>query len=615
MQERKDRVLKVIALLTVATFPLTVWASPQAHEATVPLVERTFAHNCASCHELHAGESRAPLRSALAEMTPEAIYDALTSGPMVTNAAALTDEQKRDMAEYLSGRPMGSETSGDAAGMTNRCAKKPLSNPFEGPIWNGWGVDLTNGRYQPASEAKLSAAEVPRLKLKWAFGFPLAISAWTQPTVAGNRVYVSSSNAFVYSLDATSGCVYWSFKAKAGVRSAITIGPALDRSTPTVYPLYFGDVKANVYALDAATGTLLWSKSADSHPSARITGAPKLFEGRLYVPIASFEELTRASSHECCTFRGSVVAFKANDGEQIWKSYSILSEPTKIKKSADGVQQWGPSGAGIWGSPTIDQKRRLLYVGTGNGYSEPATGTSDAVLAIALDTGKLAWAHQLTPGDVSTIKGATFTSDLDIGASIILRTLREGHDNLIASQKSGVTYALDPDNRGEELWEHRTGQGDQDGGTMFGPAADDQLVYVANADSRYGPAEAGGLFALRLNTGDEVWHWKPAAPPNCGLRDLSCTPSQSAAVTVIPGVVFSGSDNGIIRAFSAIDGHVIWEFSTMQKFFQTVNGVEAHGGSMGGPGATVAGGMVFVNSGYGHTYGIPGNVLLAFGVK
>lgn len=578
-------------------------------------MERAFAHNCASCHEPHVGESRAPLRNALAEMTPEAIYNALTAGPMVTNAAALTDEQKRNMAEYLSGRPMGSETSGDAARMTNRCAQKPLSNPFEGPIWNGWGVDLNNGRFQPSTDAELSAAEVPRLKLKWAFGFPLAISAWTQPTVAGNRVYVSSSTGFVYSLDATSGCVYWSFKAKAGVRSAIIVGPALKGSAPTMYPLYFGDVKANVYALDAATGALLWSKRADSHPSARITGAAKLFEGRLYVPVASFEELARASSHECCTFRGSVVAFEASDGEQIWKSYSILSEPTKIRKSTDGVQEWGPSGAGIWSSPTIDVKRRLIYVGTGNGYSEPSTETSDAVLAIALDTGELVWSRQLTPDDISTVKGATFTSDLDIGASIILHTLPGGHDILLVSQKSGIAYGLDADNRGQEIWRHRTGKGDQDGGIMFGPATDGQLLYVANADSRYGAAEAGGLFALRLTTGEEVWHWKPPVPPNCALRDLSCTPSQSAAVTAIPGVVFSGSDNGVMRAFSSVDGHVLWEFNTMRQSFSTVNGVAAHGGSIGGPGAAIAGGMVFFNSGYGHTYGIPGNVLLAFGVK
>ena len=605
---------KVIALLVIATLPLTARASPQAHEATLPLMERLFANNCARCHE-SPGESRAPQRSAFAEMTPDAIYDALTVGPMVTNAAGLTDDQKRGLAEYLTGRPIGGETAGAASEMTNHCTKKNLSNPLGGPIWNGWGVDLSNDGFQPANEAQLSAADVPHLRLKWAFGFPLAISAWTQPTVVGNRVYVSSSNSFVYSLDAASGCVYWSFKAKAGVRSAIVVGLGVKGPTPTRYPIYFGDVKANVYAVDAATGTLLWSKSADSHPSARITGSPKLFEGILYVPVASWEELARVGLHECCTFRGSVVAFSAKDGEQIWKSYSIPTDPVKTGKRADGVQQWGPSGAGIWCAPTIDQKRRLLYVGTGNGYSEPATETSDAVLAIALNTGALVWAHQLTPDDISTVKGATFTSDLDIGASIILRTRTNGHDILIASQKSGVTYGLDPDHQGQEIWEHRTGKGDQDGGTLFGGASDGQLVYVANADSRYGANQAGGLFALRLDNGDEVWHWKPPVPPNCQLRDLTCTPSQSAVVTAIPGVVFSGSDNGIMRAFSTADGNVIWEFNTMRKSFHTVNGVEAHGGSMGGPGATIVGGMVFLNSGYGHTYGIPGNVLLAFGVS
>src|SRR6185437_5208380 len=351
---------KVIAFVTVATLPLTVWASPQMHEATLPLMERVFANKCAGCHESQA-ESRAPQRSVLAEMTPEAIYDAVTIGPMVINAAGLTDDQKRDLAQYLTGRPLGGETAGAASNMTNHCPKKKLPNPLKEHFWNGWGVDLNNDSFQPAKQAQLSAAEVPHLQLKWAFGFPLAISVWTQPTVVGNRVYVSSSNSFVYSLDAASGCVYWSFKAKAGVRTAIVVGPGIKGSTPTRYPIYFGDVKANVYAVDAATGTLLWSKSSDSHPSARITGSPKLFEGTLYVPVASWEELARTGSHECCTFRGSVVAFRANDGEQIWKSYSIPTVPVKTGKRADGVQQWGPSGAAIWSSPTIDLKRRVLY--------------------------------------------------------------------------------------------------------------------------------------------------------------------------------------------------------------------------------------------------------------
>ncbi len=90
--------------------------------------------------------------------------------------------------------------------------------------WNGWGNGIANHRFQSAAAAGLTADSVPRLKLKWAFGFPGGTSAFGQPAVVAGRVFVGSDIGYVYSLDASSGCVYWSYRPLAGVRNAMTVG-------------------------------------------------------------------------------------------------------------------------------------------------------------------------------------------------------------------------------------------------------------------------------------------------------------------------------------------------------------------------------------------------------
>jgi polyvinyl alcohol dehydrogenase (cytochrome) len=604
--------LKRICLLLIAVPVLrpVPFAGAQQTQAAGPETGKLYSQNCAKCHDPHEGTTHATDRTTLAQMVPEAIYRSLTTGSMAANAKALKDGQKREIAEFLSGRPLGGDRGSDASAMKNHCPGEPLDDPFKGPMWNGWGADLTNSRFQPTAEAGLTATQIPHLKFKWAFGFPNTASASAQPTVVGGRVYVGSSNGFVYALSAASGCVYWSFEAKGAVRSAITMGPPIKGSSPAQYPLYFGDVKANVFAVDAATGKLLWTQRADSIPGARITAAPKLFEERLYVPVSSWEATARGPDSECCKFRGSVVAYDANTGQQIWKAYTIADEPQPIKKTETGVQQWGPSGGGVWGSPTIDPKRRTLYVGTGDSYTPPTVNTVDAVLAFDLASGKMLWSRQLTQNDVAD---APDSPDFDIGASAILRTLPDGRSILVVSSKSGVTYALDPDQQGKQLWEQRVGEGSRRGGTMWGSAADEEVVYVPNVDTQLGPDKAGGLTALRLDTGKKVWHVMPPVP-DCKVKDESCAPGQSAAVTLIPGAVFSGSTNGVMRAFSTADGRVLWQFSASGEPIMTVNGVAGQGGSINGAGPTVVGGMVFMNSGYGYGGGTPGNLLLAFGV-
>jgi polyvinyl alcohol dehydrogenase (cytochrome) len=590
-----------------------VTLAPSATFAQVLQVMPLFEQRCAQCHGANAAERRAPDRKMLAELTPERILDSLATGSMVANATGISDLQKRYLAEFLSGRPLGSSKAGPASAMPNRCGARPIGNLLAGPRWSGWGNDATNARMQTAEGAGLTAAQVPKLTLQWAFGFPNGTSAYGQPAVAGGRVFIGSDNGFVYSLDAATGCVYWSFEAKAGVRTAISLG-----AVGTRFAAYFGDLKANVYAVDAESGTLIWTQKADQHPLARITGAPSLAGGRLYVPVSSLEEGSGANdNYECCTFRGNVVAYDAATGKQLWQTFTV-DPPKPTKKNKAGTQLYEPSGVAIWSAPTIDLKRGALYVATGNEYSGPGGPTSDAVIALDLTSGKILWTSQVTPKDVYVV-GCNASRencpddegpDFDFGNSAILRDLPGGKRIIVIGQKSGVVWALDPDNQGAIVWQRRVGKGSALGGLEWGSAADHTIGYFPVSDLLLGQEAAGGLHALRLDTGAPVWEARPARADCKNPKD--CVQAQSAAITLMPGAVFSGTTNGIMRAYDTADGRVLWTYDANQPY-PTVNGVTAKGGSFNGPGPVIAGGMLFMNSGYSYLgFGASGNVLLAF---
>jgi polyvinyl alcohol dehydrogenase (cytochrome) len=470
---------------------------------------------------------------------------------------------------------------------------------------------------QTAANAGLRSDQVSSLQLKWAFAFPNGTSAFAQPSVAGGRVFVGSDNGFVYSLDAATGCVYWSFEARGGVRTAISLG-AIKTAAGTRYAAYFGDLKANVFAVDAETGAQIWTAKVDTHKFARVTGAPTLANGKLYVPVSSFEEGAGSNdNYECCTFRGSVAAYDANTGKQLWQTFTV-DAPKPTKKNKLGTQLYAPSGVAIWSAPTIDLKRRVLYVATGNEYSGEGGPTSDAVIAMDLDTGKIQWTSQVTPKDVYVVGcnaqrencPADEGPDFDFGNSAILRDLPGGKSLIVIGQKSGVVWALDPDNKGAIVWQRRVGKGSALGGLEWGSAADATVGYFPVSDMLLGQEAAGGLHALRLATGEPLWE---ARPPRADCKDpKNCVQAQSAAITLIPGAVFSGTTNGIMRAYDTKDGRVIWTYDANQSY-TTVNGVQGKGGSFNGPGPVVAGGMVFMNSGYSYLgFGTSGNVLLAF---
>jgi polyvinyl alcohol dehydrogenase (cytochrome) len=585
-----------------------------------------YAQHCATCHDAGDQQSRVPSRSALQLMSFEHVLRMITSGSMADMTKDRTDDERKAIASFVTGRissdpPMIVRNEGSA-----ECANRPFrfGEALNSLQWNGWGVDLNNSRFQPAEVARLTPDEVPKLQLKWAFGFPGVSAANAQPTVVGGVLFVGGADRKLHALDAKSGCTIWTYSTEAAVRTAVSFGPI---SGTDQFAVFFGDVRANTYALNATTGALVWKTKVEDHPAARVTGTPSLFSGMLYVPVSSIEEATGSRpSYECCTFRGSVVALDAATGQQVWKAYTIAEAPHPTKKNAVGTQLQGPSGASVWSSPTIDVQRQALYVATGNSYSNPPADTSDAILAFDLKTGRMLWHRQATPKDsyVVACYGADKTNcpedhgpDHDFGQSPILVTLRDGKRVLVIGQKSGVVHAFDPDREGEALWETRTGEGGPLGGSEWGSAADHDRIYVANSDVRFlrdgtrrlDPAEGGGLFALNLSDGKMTMQVPPVP---CGDRDR-CSPALSAAVTVIPGVVFSGGVSGYLRAYATGDAGLLWEFDTARDY-ATVNGVPGHGGAIDGPGPVIVDGMLYLNSGYAQWSGIPGNVLLAFGV-
>ena len=587
-----------------------------------------YKKSCAVCHD--AGVERAPSRETLHAMTPRQVLAAMESGAMISMAASLTEAERRAIAEFVTAKSLGqdSEMAPSKQAMCG-AASGDFRDPLAEPHWLGWGNEPANTRFQDAPAAGLAPGQVPRLKLKWAFGFPGDVSLNSQPSIAGGRVYVGSQGAKVYSLSAATGCIHWWFATAAPVRSAVSVGRIETESGPR-FAAFFGDSIAVVYAVDASTGALLWKTKVEDHLAARITGSPAFYHGRLYVPVASIEEGSAIQAkYECCRFRGSVVALDGATGKQIWKSYTIAEPARPTKNNTSGTQLWGPSGAPIWTAPTIDTKRNVLYVTTGDNYSDPPTATSDAFLAMDLDTGKIVWSRQTTSNDAYTVACRLPDTtncpdsngpDFDFGSSPILVTLPNGRRALIAGQKSGVVHAIDPDRDGQILWQTRIGKGGIHGGIQWGSAADQSTVYVALSDAgiitipstvatEANPQAGGGMFALSLEKGERIWS---SPPPVCGERKR-CSPAQSAAVSAIPGVAFSGSVDGHLRAYSAKNGAIIWDYDTAREF-TTVNGVSGRGGSMDGPGPAIGGGMIFVNSGYAIWGGMPGNVLLAFSV-
>jgi len=576
---------------------------------------------CQNCHEGQA--PKAPARTFLQMMTPEAIDRALTVGIMKQQAAALSAADKHNVAEYLSGTPFGAAPAAIAPRCQGAAAQFDLAKK---PDIVGWGEELDNDHFIPAAVAGLTAADIPRLKLKWAFAYPHTVRARSLPTFAYGALYVGSQDGTVYALDAATGCIRWTFQTSAEVRTPVIV-PATDAA---LKPAFFGDILGRVHAVDAATGRELWQRRVDDHPSATITGAPVFHDGTLYVPVSSLEEATVDPAYACCTFRGSVVAFDGATGKPRWKRYTIENPAVEVGATRVGTKIMAPSGASIWNSPTIDTARGLLYVGTGNNYTGPADSHSNSVLALNLKTGAVAWSWQVVAGDawnVGCMVGLDSCPknsgpDFDIGSGTMLATLPDGEQRILVGLKSGMAMAIDPTTHDRSLWSNRVGRGSIQGGIQFGMAYDGERLYVPIADmgnamdssqtarlADAGPARPG-LYALDPTTGKLLW--STPADNVCRGRTF-CDPGILASISAIPGAVFAGHMDGRIRAYDSKSGRVLWEYDTTTPV-AALGGATAQGGSVGGAGPVVHHGVVYMNSGYGMYFHMPGNMLAAFSV-
>jgi polyvinyl alcohol dehydrogenase (cytochrome) len=579
--------------------------------------EEVFNTRCKGCHMPPV--EHAPSRSELAAQFPNVIIAALKTGKMQGMAAGLSSDDIDSVASWITGQ--APDAHFDLAGESkNACPAGAKFNPA-GPSWNGWSPDKQNTRM--AASTTITAANAPKLKVKWAFAYQGG--RYGQPTIVGNRVFVTSSSGQVYALDKDTGCVAWGYKARGSVRVTVSVGK--NAKATSGYAAYFGDMNRNQVAVDANSGKELWVTSIDSGGRGILTGAPSLWGDTLYVPLSSFEEgVAGLAAYECCKQRGAVAALNVATGKIKWKSYTIATAPAPFKKNAAGTQMYGPAGGAIWSTPTIDPKRGVLYVATGDSYTDVEEHGSDAVEAMDLATGKIRWAHQMTELDHFLVgcppqrPGVNCPTpngpDFDFGSSPILKHLppkkgeKGGKDILLAGQKSGQVYGLDPET-GKFIWQLRIGKGSALGGVEWGMAADDDNLYVGVAD-RGMPT----LSALRLSDGALMWRHRAPEPAKCSFEGR-CGNGYSGPPSVANGVVYGVNQDGHVRAFQAKTGELIWDYDTAGRHYDTVNGVKnQRGGNLDSNGIVFAGPMAFLMAGFNGASGSsgPDNVLLAFSV-
>lgn len=578
-------------------------------DTTKELGKKVFYASCQACHKDSAGMI-APGLSVLSTMTPRAILASLNNGKMRQQATNLSGEERKAVAQWLTNTelkendfPENAYTSFSLNG----------AGAFD---HSGWGGDKEGTGFRTTEKAGISVSNIQSLQLKWAFAFPDATIVRSKPAVVADWLIVGSQFGDVFAIHRQTGKLGWKFAANAAIRGAIAVQHNKNSITA-----YFADFSTNVYALDVKTGKLLWSSRAGFEALSATTGSVAVYGGKVFVPITSVEVSSAYNNkYECCISSGGVVALDAATGDKLW-TYRVLPKAAVSVKRKDGKLFYGPSGAPVWCSPTVDAKRGLLYIGTGENYSYPSTHTSDAIQALDMKTGKLVWNYQATQNDMYNLACPFFYNcpepggpDLDFGMAPILVKRKDGKEILVAGQKSGVVHALSPGD-GKLIWQTRVGKGGALGGIHWGIAVDGNYVYAANADNMIAIDRSDssikpspGMYALDLTDGKIAWS---APHPKSKNALAQCN---SAAPLAVPGIVFAGSLDGHMRAYAAEDGKIIWDYDTAKEY-ETTDGFKGKGGAIDGPSAVAADGMLFVNSGYGMFGQMPGNVLLAFAVS
>lgn len=625
-------------LLALASLGLALAAAARAAEppAQAPAGDALYARHCAGCHANPA--TRSPSLATLQQMPLSRLLSAMEFGKMQVQAAALAPAERLDLGKWLAAAEEGRR---DAWIPRHACTRPPGEIPVTGT--QNWGFGERNTRALRDGVA-IDGTNIGQLELAWSLALPQVTDMRSQPVAAGDVLFLGTQAGNLLALDQASGCVHWASRATGGIRSALTLAATPDG----VATLFFADDLGTVYAVDARTGVARWHTDVRLFPTSVVSGSPGYHDGRLFVPLSSFEVAAAGMpAHECCRSHGAVIALDARSGERLW-TYHTTRAAERTRRNAAGVQQWGPSGAGVWSTPTVDARRGLLYVGTGQNYSRPATATSDAVIALDIGDGTPRWQFQALADDVwngaCQLGGPNCPDkpgpDWDIGASVVLGTSPEGRDTLLVGQKSGEVFALDPDARGKLLWRRRLSQGTPNGGNSgvhWGMASDGVHAFVPVSDPDWtlpGYTPRPGVYALRVADGSLLWEHPvtrgcepdPADAPLAGLAAMregatsaarpawpACSwfYAHSAAAVLANGVVYAGALDGRLRALDAATGRELRVFATARPF-RGGNGIDGHGGSIDVGGALPHGRYLFVVSGYGMFRQMPGNVLLAW---
>ncbi|HEY4324741.1 MAG TPA: PQQ-binding-like beta-propeller repeat protein [Mucilaginibacter sp.] len=586
-------------------------ANTQDTAAIHALGRSVFSKNCSACHG-NPAFPKAPSLNALSALDPYVVLDALNGGKMRQQAKALTEQQREAVAQFVTNKPLKKAVM-PAQAYTDFSFH---GNGDDLHDYSGWGGNLEGTGFRTAGQSGITKANVSTLRLKWAFAFPDASEIRSKPAIVGDWLIVGSQSGEVYALNRLTGKIGWHVKASGAIRSGIVIEKKAGAVTA-----YFADAGTHIYAVDVKSGKVLWRVLAGKDLYPMNTGTLAVHNGKLLVPISSFEVVVAADSgYNCCKTSGALAALDSKTGEKLWYHRVIPDAATAQGKKKNGKPFYGPSGAPVWCSPTVDQKRGLVYIGTGENYTLPTTNTSDAIQAIDIKTGKLVWNFQATSSDAWNgacpviINCPSDTGkDFDFGMAPILVTGKDGTERLLAGEKSGVVYALAPET-GKLLWKTRIGKGGMLGGIHWGMASDGKYVYAANADNTVGlntddshiPPKPG-IYKIDVISGKVSWYTPAPAVPGVDSK----LAVNSAAPVLVPGLVFAGSLDGHIRAYETANGHIIWDYNTAQKY-KTVNGLKGEGGSIDSAAPVISNGMLFVNSGYGQFGEKPGNVLLAF---
>ncbi|WP_237133966.1 PQQ-binding-like beta-propeller repeat protein [Pseudohongiella sp. O18] len=580
-----------------------------------------YTQYCAMCHTAPQ-DDRTPPRDSLTTYTANSIFRALTEGIMQPQGAALTAEQRIALSEYLAGEPMREEST-EMSVASSRCElPMPEFDLSLASNWNGWGNGLSNPRHQAATGTAINASNIDQLELVWAYGLENASVARAQPTIINDVMILGSTSGEVRAMDLETGCDYWTFEAPREVRAAVTIAFS---STHDTWLAVIADVSNQLHVLDARTGELKWSAEVDPHPYAVSTGSPVVYDNKIFVPVSSAEvSAAGRPDHHCCTFRGNVAAFDLDTGIKLWHTY-VMEEATLAGENSLGNPFYAPSGAPIWQAPSIDPERRIVYAGTGQNYSRPASNSSDSVIAFNMDSGDIEWIHQTTADDAFTMACALGREhpncpdagpDVDIGAPIVTTTLSNGQDIVVAGTKGAVLVGLDPDNNGELLWSTRVGRGGALGGIHWGMSFDGDVLYVPVSDrgglNSNGITPMPGLHAVDMKTGEVLWY--APAPERCQEGQQGCMEAYSGPATSSDDVVIASSLNGYLFAHDAQTGELVWEFNTVQDY-QTINNVETRGGSIDATGPVLSGEYMVVSSGYATFSQMPGNAILVFKLR